>query len=434
MFVKSTFLMALALVAVSAFAQTSPKDVVKDIESIQQKTYADARATGKAPDFTAMHAQMKEKAEAALKGMDWSKIDAKDAYDWAKVCSYAEEHKTVCDLTHKYLAANPTAPDKFDAEMLMMSSCNALGESSMLEGELKSVSPSTSDQSIQLAEETVYEFTDTIVKGKGAKDGVKVLESVASKMTYVDPPVKAKEMLPNQKEQLAKAGKNVPSDDELLKTLTTRYQGQNDSIRLMFVDKETELLNQEGKTKQAVAKVDDFIKEIGPTSPIVKSANMLRTRLTLKGSPAPEITFDKQYGTFTNLASLKGKVVVVDTFAHWCGPCKASFPEMRKMYDDLKPKGLEVVGVTEYYGFMGQDRGLTPDAEYAKMADFRTQYNMDWPIVFGPKSNFENYGISGIPTAYVIDRSGKIRDIHVGYSPESFKEFRTEVEKLVDEK
>jgi thiol-disulfide isomerase/thioredoxin len=166
---------------------------------------------------------------------------------------------------------------------------------------------------------------------------------------------------------------------------------------------------------------------------LTRSAKSLRVRLLLPGHEPAELKFDRQYGSFQSLSALKGHVVVIDTFAHWCGPCKASFPDMVKMYDDLHSKGLDVVGVTEYYGYFGRDRGLAPDAEYAKMADFRVQYKLPWATIFGPKENFENLGISGIPTAYLIDRSGKVRSIHVGYSPESFKQFRTEVEKLLSE-
>src|SRR2546426_8169567 len=72
----------------------------------------------------------------------------------------------------------------------------------------------------------------------------------------------------------------------------------------------------------------------------------------LVGKPAPEITGDFALnGKPVKLADLKGKVVLLDFWAVWCGPCIATFPHLREWNKDYKDKGLEVVGVTSYYGF-----------------------------------------------------------------------------------
>jgi hypothetical protein len=108
---------------------------------------------------------------------------------------------------------------------------------------------------------------------------------------------------------------------------------------------------------------------------------------------------------------------------------------MKQLYADFKNKGLEIVGVTRYYGYVGQERDLTPDAEYAKMKDFwATEHSLPWPIVFGDQSNFDNYGVGGIPHVVVIDRKGNVHEMDIGYSPEIFKKFREKIEKLLNEK
>jgi peroxiredoxin len=431
---KSSLALVFVSASLSAFADASLKDIYKDITSIRTKAYAEAGRTGKAPDFAALDAEMKAKAEEAVKGVDVDAIAPKDAFDWAQIYSLAGEHAKVCSLAHKFLTTKPSAEETFQDETLMMASCSALGEGRMLESTLEKVKPTTTDESSELASNTAYDYVATIEKTQGAKEAVKAIEKVSKNLLFADPADDAQKGLAEEKARLTAQNATLPPDADILKTLTTRYQTRNDSVKFTLVESEAEILGRSGQQHKAVDLVSDYIKTLAPDSRVIRTANMAKTRLSLPGTVAPALTFDRQYGDFTGLASLKGKVVIVDTFAHWCGPCKASFPAMRKMYDDLKDKGLEVVGVTNYYGYFGKERGLDQATEYAKMADFRTKFNMDWPIIFGPKSNFESYGISGIPTTFVIDREGKVKTIHVGYDEASFATFRAEVEKLVNEK
>jgi hypothetical protein len=104
------------------------------------------------------------------------------------------------------------------------------------------------------------------------------------------------------------------------------------------------------------------------------------------------------------------------------------------MYNELHDKGLEVVAVTTYYGFYQNERNLTPDAEYAKMAGFVKEWKFPWPLIFGDRSNFEAYGVGGIPEYVLIDRQGKVSSITIGYSEPLHRELRANVEKLLKEK
>src|SRR5213082_98709 len=77
----------------------------------------------------------------------------------------------------------------------------------------------------------------------------------------------------------------------------------------------------------------------------------------LIGKPAPEIPGDFALnGKPTKLADLKGKVVLLDFWAVWCGPCVATFPHLREWNKEYKDKGLEVLGVTSYYEQFGFDK------------------------------------------------------------------------------
>src|SRR6185503_6586623 len=71
----------------------------------------------------------------------------------------------------------------------------------------------------------------------------------------------------------------------------------------------------------------------------------------LVGLPAKSFKPLRALGECKTIDELKGKVVILDFFAHWCGPCIASLPSMRSLYEDLKPKGLEIIGVTRFYGY-----------------------------------------------------------------------------------
>ncbi len=163
----------------------------------------------------------------------------------------------------------------------------------------------------------------------------------------------------------------------------------------------------------------------------VRSLKATATRNAIVGNASPAFGFGKEINGFKGMDAWKGKVVVIDFFAHWCGPCKVSFPDIRKMYDDLHDKGLEIVSVTKYYGFYNQERDLTPEQEFGKMHDFMKEFNMNWQVAYVEDSMFEEYGVTGIPTAYLVDRDGNIHSYKVGYSPESFKEFRKKVEELL---
>jgi thiol-disulfide isomerase/thioredoxin len=150
--------------------------------------------------------------------------------------------------------------------------------------------------------------------------------------------------------------------------------------------------------------------------------------MKLIGTAAPALSLlPGAYGAFTDIAALKGKVVVLDFFAHWCGPCKASFPDTRSMSDALGDK-LAVIGVTAYYGYYGTKKGIDEKEEFGDMREFIDQYKIDHPVVYVQKDEFVKYGVSGIPEFVLIGKDGNVKKIQLGYSKESFADFRKAVE------
>jgi thiol-disulfide isomerase/thioredoxin len=172
----------------------------------------------------------------------------------------------------------------------------------------------------------------------------------------------------------------------------------------------------------------------------------------LIGKPAPDFAGDFAInGKPTKISALKGKVVLLDFWAVWCGPCIGAFPHLRELNDKYKDKGLDVVGVTWYqekYGFdkekgelteLEGDKKLTQSEEQNMLKDFAAHYKLDYLVMTVPRDDSKKviqneYKAEGIPELVVIDRKGIIRMVKAGNSPANVKALTEEVEKLVKEK
>ncbi len=123
-----------------------------------------------------------------------------------------------------------------------------------------------------------------------------------------------------------------------------------------------------------------------------------------------------------NLQQFKGKVVYVDFWASWCGPCAKSFPFMNQLDNELKRQGLEVIGIN-----------LDEEIEEAK------QFLQQTPASFAiakdlDKKCAKDFGVKAMPSSYLIDRKGVIRNEHLGFRPGEAEEFKLLVEQLLAEK
>lgn len=151
----------------------------------------------------------------------------------------------------------------------------------------------------------------------------------------------------------------------------------------------------------------------------------------LIGKAAPTLIVSQHLNEFEGLESFKGKVVILDFMAHWCGPCKAALPALAQLQDELGSQGVQVVSLTSFYGYYGTKQGISKDEEFTLMKNFIKEFNISWPLLFDStgKNNI-NYGVSGIPHLVVIDRKGIVRKIEVGFTPAAFAEMRKLIERL----
>jgi thiol-disulfide isomerase/thioredoxin len=171
------------------------------------------------------------------------------------------------------------------------------------------------------------------------------------------------------------------------------------------------LLGMLGEEK-LVAEMSDHLIANYPDFPMTKALKAKKERDTAVGK---EFAFDfKLSGSGAKLTNkdLAGKVVVVDFWATWCGPCKAEMPNMKKLYAEYKDKGVEFVGVS-------LDRSEEALAGYVK------ENGIGWPQVYGEQAQefAGKWGIEGIPTLFIVDKKGNLRSM----------EARGRLEKLIPE-
>jgi thiol-disulfide isomerase/thioredoxin len=141
------------------------------------------------------------------------------------------------------------------------------------------------------------------------------------------------------------------------------------------------------------------------------------------GSKAPDCTLMSiGNAQHYNLQQFHGKVLYVDFWASWCGPCAKSFPFLNELDRDLKDNGLQVIGVN-----------LDQAPEDAKT--FLAKYPANFTVVADANEKCaRNFDVKAMPSSYLVDRNGVIRHVHLGFRPGEAKELRVLAEQLLAEK
>jgi thiol-disulfide isomerase/thioredoxin len=134
----------------------------------------------------------------------------------------------------------------------------------------------------------------------------------------------------------------------------------------------------------------------------------------LVGRTAPALRFERAFNAATQPDfPTPGRITLVDFWATWCAPCREQIPELEKLANDQRGRGLDVVGVTKFYGDDGSAAGR--NAELREIEAFLRDNGMTYPIlVASGKETHDAFGIRGIPTIVLIDRDGRVIDYGLG--------------------
>lgn len=125
---------------------------------------------------------------------------------------------------------------------------------------------------------------------------------------------------------------------------------------------------------------------------------------------APDFSLTSFNKNEIKLSNYRGKVVILDFWATWCPPCRAEIPHFIELYKKYKEQGLVIIG-------------MAIDEKY-KVEKFIKEYKINYPVVMGDEKIAGDFGgVYGLPTTFIIDKEGYIKEKFVGYRPkEVFEE------------
>lgn len=140
--------------------------------------------------------------------------------------------------------------------------------------------------------------------------------------------------------------------------------------------------------------------------------------LPVVGNPAPSFTLTDIDGKKVNLPDLSGKVVILDFWATWCAPCKASTRELQKLHEKYQSRGVIVLGIS-------MDTGKSA---VEQVREFAGKNGLTYTMLMDDGRMSKTYAVRNIPAAFILDQQQKIVKIYPGYLPD----FGTMIEKELD--
>lgn len=137
---------------------------------------------------------------------------------------------------------------------------------------------------------------------------------------------------------------------------------------------------------------------------------------------APEFTLPDIYGKTLSLNSLKGKVVYINFWASWCGPCKQEFPQLVKLAARYSGSDLIILAINQ-------------DKNRSGMEDFLDKNpisSSNMKVLTDPETSvISSYGPRAMPTSFIIDKEGVVRYIHFGFSESDPSKWIKEIDRLI---
>jgi thiol-disulfide isomerase/thioredoxin len=239
------------------------------------------------------------------------------------------------------------------------------------------------------------------------------------------------------------SGNRAKADSALEDMRVTGAETGSPAFYYFAVDRKVRYLIETGRKAQAMEFYSTTLSNIGRDFSLKELENDAATRLKKKekhykllGESAPEFAAVDQWfpGERKTFADLKGKVVLLDFWATWCGPCLEAFPSLIEWKQEFGRDGFEILGVTRYYGNV---RGMPADkaSELEFLKGYRTHEDLPYPFVVSDGQGLQSqYGAMSLPTAVLIDRKGVVRYIDSGTSASGLAQLREMIIRLLAEK
>ncbi len=207
-----------------------------------------------------------------------------------------------------------------------------------------------------------------------------------------------------------------------------------------------------GDAEAALSVLNQGLKDLGDVPDVQKYLPPVVKRYELVGKPGASVAAPSwlNAGPGTTKVDPSGQVTIVQFTAHWCGPCRKSYPAMTKLHEQFGPRGLRMIFSTQLYGFFEKQQKLSAEEEIAADRQYFVEhYKITFPISIEPQKarptgpgdvadagtafTEDKYFVSGIPQIVVMDKKGIVRRILIGWDPAAETGLRELVEKLLGE-